>query len=183
MLLTGSLTYQRIRLMLLEPEAIFVLGGHEEREKYAAQLAQREPGLDVWISSGSPPHYVEHIFSHYGISGDRLHLDYQAQDTVTNFTSMVERLKAENIESVYLITSENHMQRAKIVANIIFGSQGIAVKPIAVPSQNPPEAKLKCVRDGFRAVLWVFTRETGAGWFQGDRRTAMTEKIDKNKNL
>ncbi|MGB2926417.1 MAG: YdcF family protein [Limnothrix sp.] len=176
LLSASSLAYQKIHQTLLQPEAVFVLGGHEEREKFAAELAQDNPSLDIWVSSGSPPDYAGRIFDQYGVKGDRLHLDYEAQDTVTNFTSLVDDLKQQDIDSVYLITSENHMQRAQLVAQIIFGSQGIAIKPIAVPSENPPEAKLKCVRDGLRAVFWVFTGETGAEWFPKDSATIMTSE-------
>lgn len=176
LLTIGGISYQKIHQALLQPEAVFVLGGHEEREKFAAELAQQHPNLDIWVSSGSPPAYAEHIFEHYGVDGDRLHLDYQAQDTVTNFTSLVEELKKQDIDSVYLVTSENHMERAQIVAQIIFGSQGIAIKPVAVPSDNPPEGKIKCLRDGLRSILWVFTGETGAEWFQKNSRVIVTSE-------
>ncbi len=178
LVLSLGLVAHQLRLALLQPKAVFVLGGHEEREKFAAQLAQQHPELDIWVSSGSPPDYAQRIFAKYGIKGDRLHLDYQAKDTVTNFTSLVDELKRQNIDSVYLVTSKNHMQRARVVANVIFGSQGIAVKPLAVPSHNPPEDKLKCLRDGVRAVLWVITGETGDKWFNENPATTTT-----NENL
>jgi uncharacterized SAM-binding protein YcdF (DUF218 family) len=176
----GSITYHKIHQAFLKPEAAFVLGGHEEREKFAAQLAQNHPELEVWVSSGSPPDYAKHIFEHYNVKGDRLHLDYTAQDTVTNFTSLVDQLKQQDIDSVYLITSENHMQRAQIVAQIIFGSQGIAIKPLPVPSHNPPEDKLKCLRDGLRAILWVFTGETGEEWVEPSKTATLPDKTNKN---
>ncbi|OKH11882.1 YdcF family protein [[Limnothrix rosea] IAM M-220] len=172
----GGVTYYKIQQAHLKPDVIFVLGGHEEREKFAAELAQSDPSLEIWVSSGSPRDYAQKIFQHYGVEGDRLHLDYQAKDTVTNFTSVVDDFKRKNIKSVYLITSENHMQRAQIVAQIIFGSQGIAVKPLPVPSQNPPEAKIKYLRDGLRSILWVFTRETGEEWFDKNSVTVVTTK-------
>ena len=68
------------------------------------------------------------------------------------------------------------MHRAHIVAQIIFGSQGIAVKPLSVPSQNPPEAKIKCLRDGLRSILWFFTRETGEEWFNKNSTAVVTTK-------
>ena len=145
-----------------DPEALLVLGGHEERERFAAKLAQQYPQLPIWVSSGSPQHYAQRIFAKAGISRDRLHLDYRASDTVTNFTTLVDELKAQGIESVYLITSENHMARAKIIGEIVFGSRGIDFKPIAVPSNNPPEPIEKCVRDGARSIFWLLTGHTGA---------------------
>ena len=143
-------------------EAVLVLGGHETREKFAADLAKENPNLEVWISSGSPQSYVKKIFNHRGVPSDRLHLDYQAQDTVTNFTTIVEELKIRDIDSVYLITSHNHMTRARIIGEIVLGSNGIIIKPLMVPSQSPSEPFSKSLRDSVRAVFWLLTGETGS---------------------
>ncbi|MGF1479198.1 MAG: YdcF family protein [Cyanophyceae cyanobacterium] len=153
--------YQQIQDFFVQPEAIVVLGGHEDRERFAAQLAQQHPQLPIWVSSGSPQAYVQQIFAQAGISPERLYLDYRALDTVTNFTTLVDKLKAQGITSVYLITSDNHMRRARLVGKIIFGSQGIALKPVSVPSQASPESVQKCLRDGARAILWIATGHTG----------------------
>jgi uncharacterized SAM-binding protein YcdF (DUF218 family) len=154
--------YKSIRSYLTQPEAVFVLGGHETREKFAAELAKQHPNLDIWVSSGSPQDYARRIFTFRGIHSDRLHLDYQAQDTVTNFTTLVDELKAQGIKSVYLVTSDNHMTRARIVGEIIFGSRGILIKPLAVPSLLPPEPIEKSLRDSARAILWLATGYTGS---------------------
>ena len=153
------------------PEALLVLGGHEERERFAAELAQETPQLPIWISSGSPKEYAQKIFAKAGIESDRLRFDYRASDTVTNFTTLVDELKEQGIDSVYLITSENHMTRATIIGDIVFRSQGIDFKPIAVPSNNPPEPLEKCLRDGARAILWLATGHTGAVLVQHRGRT------------
>lgn len=144
------------------PDALLVLGGHEERERFAAKLAQEHPELPIWISSGSPQEYAQKIFAKAGIESDRLHFDYRASDTVTNFTTLVDELKAQGINSVYLVTSENHMTRAKIIGDIVFGSQGISYQPVVVPSNNPPEPIEKCLRDGARSIFWLITGHTGA---------------------
>ena len=149
--------YRQVSSHLIAPEAILVLGGAEEREKFAAELASSHPQLPIWVSSGSPKGYVERIFARRGIKGDRLHLDYQASDTLTNFTTLVDKFKAEEIDSIYLVTSDNHMPRALVIGKIVFGSRGIAIKPISVPSNYPPEPLEKCLRDGVRALLWLFT--------------------------
>ena len=161
------------------PEALLVLGGHEERERFTAQLARQHPQLPIWISSGSPEGYAREIFANAGIDRDRLHFDYRASDTVTNFTTLVDELEAQGIDSVYLITSENHMQRAKIIGDIVFGSRGIDFEPIAVPSNNPPEPMEKCLRDGARAVFWLITGHTGAVLV---RDSARNFKLLKAKN-
>jgi uncharacterized SAM-binding protein YcdF (DUF218 family) len=154
------LGYQLLQSYLVEPEAIIVLGGHEDRERFAAKLAAQHPDLPIWVSSGSPQRYVERIFAKEGIRRDRLHLDYKAIDTVTNFTTLVDQLKARGIDSVYLITSDNHMRRAIVIGEIVFGSRGIVIKPISVHSYAPQEPIEKCLRDGARALFWLVTGET-----------------------
>ncbi len=160
--ISSWLGYRQAREWLLPAKAILVLGGHEERERFAAKLARRYPNLPIWISSGSPQGYAKRIFSKAGIKDDRLHLDYQATDTVTNFTSLVDRFQKEGIDSVYLITSENHMLRARWIGEIVFGSRGIVIKPLSVPSEAAGEPLEKTMRDSARAVFWLVSGDTGA---------------------
>ncbi|MDY7014018.1 MAG: YdcF family protein, partial [Cyanobacteriota bacterium] len=142
--------YKQLKVAFAEPQVIFVLGGEERRESFAAQFAQDHPDLPIWVSSGSPQAYAERLFANRGVNRDRVHLDYQAQDTVTNFTTAVDRLKAKGVDSVYLVTSDDHMPRARVVGEIVFGSRGITIKAIAVPTEREPEPLQKCVRDGVR---------------------------------
>lgn len=153
--------YKYAQRLWIKPEAILVLGGHEERERFAAQFAQTHPDLPIWISSGSPEFYVEKIFVKAGIDLHRLHLNYQAKDTVTNFTTLVGELKAQGINSVYLVTSDSHMRRARLIGEIVFGSQGIVIIPLTVHSHTAEEPLEKVLRDGARAILWVMTGKTG----------------------
>lgn len=153
--------YKELQSYMVQPEAIFVLGGHEEREHFAAQLATRHRDLPIWVSSGSPQNYARKIFRKAGISSARLYLDYQARDTVTNFTTLVGTLKKQGIDSVYLVTSANHMNRARVIGEIVFGTRGIILKPIAVDCDRPPEPLKKILRDGARSLLWLGTGKTG----------------------
>jgi uncharacterized SAM-binding protein YcdF (DUF218 family) len=158
--LSTWLGFHVLRGYFLRPDAILVLGGHEEREVFAAKFAQTHPNLPIWVSGGSPQDYAEEIFAKQGIESDRLKLDYHAVDTLTNFTTLIDEMKATGVENVYLITSENHIRRAEIIGLIVFGSQGIAIKPISVPSNGDEESVLKCLRDGIRSLIWVLTGET-----------------------
>ncbi|NEO33128.1 MAG: YdcF family protein [Symploca sp. SIO3C6] len=169
--------YKHIENYLLQPEAIFVLGGDENRERFAAKLAQQKPELDIWVSSGSSEWYTEKIFAKAGIDRSRLHLDRRALDTVTNFTTMVDELQAQEIDSVYLITSDYHMRRARIVGEIVFGSRGIALKPMAVASGRETEPIEKTIRDAARAILWLTTGYTGANLGQESTRKVLGIKF------
>ncbi len=150
-----------------QQEAIFVLGGATKREQFAARFAQQHPKLPIWVSSGSPEAYAQRVFARAGIKKSRVHLDYQAVDTVTNFTTLVDRFQAKGIRSIYLITSDDHMRRARVIGDIVFGSRGIAIKPVPVPSGRAPEPTEKCLRDGARALFWLSTAPVDASTSQG----------------
>ncbi|MBD2091259.1 YdcF family protein [Microcoleus sp. FACHB-1515] len=154
--------YHQIRGWLDRPQAILVLGGSPDREVFAADFAQNHPDLPIWVSSGSNPEYAEAVFAEAGIDPQRIHLDYTAIDTVTNFTTLVDQFKAQGIDNIYLVTSDFHMRRAKVIGTIVLGSRGIDFEPIAIPTDRPPEAIDKAIRDGARAILWVTTGQTGS---------------------
>lgn len=148
-----------------QPQVIFVLGGgNVGREAAAAQLAKHYPNLNVWISSGQLPQQVYPIFAGAQVPLERLHLDYRATDTVTNFTTMVPEFEQQQIQHVLLVTSDFHMPRAKAIATVVLGSRGVAFTPVAVPSNRPPESKLRIARDVGRGLLWIVTGKTGASW-------------------
>lgn len=158
-----------VQNQFVQPQAILVLGGSTrllEREKFTAKLAHQYPNIPIWISGGSPPQHTKKIFANAGVDPRRLNLDYEAVDTVTNFTSLVDELRNRGIKSVYLITSDFHMRRACVVGEIVLGSRGISFKPVSVPSKNSPEPIQKSIRDGARAVIWVATGYTGANHAQ-----------------
>jgi uncharacterized SAM-binding protein YcdF (DUF218 family) len=153
--------YREVENTWIQPQAIFVLGGEEEREIFAAKFAHTHPNLPVWISSGAPSGYANRVFKKAGVATSNLHLDYQAIDTVTNFTTLVDRFESKGITSVYLVTSDDHIQRARTIGEIVFGSRGIKVKPVTFVSGRPAEPLRKTVRDGCRSLLWWATGFTG----------------------
>jgi uncharacterized SAM-binding protein YcdF (DUF218 family) len=150
----------------LQPQAIFILGGETGREKFGAKFAQHHPSLPVWISGGAPQGYAKRVFIKAGNNPQNLHLDYQASDTVTNFTTLVDRFQSAGINTVYLVTSDDHMPRARAIGEIIFGSRGIKIKPVCFISGRPVEPFTKTVRDSARSILWLTTGYTGASVLQ-----------------
>ncbi len=165
--LLTSLVYIRTQQQSLQPAVALVLGGSPERERYAAQFAKTHPQVEIWVSSGSNPEYAEWVFDEALVPSSQWHLDYEAVDTVTNFTTLVDELEAKDIEEVYLLTSDYHMRRACVVAQIVLGSRGINFKPVAIPTEQPPETPetmVRDVRDGVRSLLWVVTGRTGYEW-------------------
>lgn len=155
---------RQVKAQFSRPQVALVLGGAAEREWFAAEFAQANPDLEIWVSSGSNPEYAEWVFQSTNVPLERVRLDYQAVDTVTNFTTLVDDLQTAGIDHIYLITSDYHMRRATIIGQIVLGSRGITFRPVEVPSSLAPETMARGLRDGARALLWVFTGRTGSGW-------------------
>jgi len=165
--------YTRYQQQFLTPSVALVLGGAPERERFAAQFAKAHPAVNIWISSGSNPEYAEWVFDEAEVPSEQWHLDYKAVDTVTNFTTLVDELEAQDIDEVYLLTSDYHMRRASVVAQIVLGSRGIAFKPIEIPTERipqRPETVIRDIRDGARSLLWVVTGKTGSQWRESIKR-------------
>ena len=144
------------------PQAILTLGGGSAREEFTAEFAPHFPNLDIWVSSGIPPQQARAIFQAARITDSRIHLDYRAVDTVTNFTTLVADFQQRQIHHVYLITSDFHMPRATAIATIVLGSHGITFNPASIASDRPRESYLHILRDIIRSLVWIFTGRTGA---------------------
>jgi uncharacterized SAM-binding protein YcdF (DUF218 family) len=150
------------------PQAILVLGGGREREQFTAQFAQKHRSLPIWISSGIRPDKTREIFQAANLSLTQLHIDCRAVDTVTNFTSLVAEFKQRNVQHLYLITADFHMPRAKAIATLVLGSQGITFTPISTHISPPssdhhhPESWISTFRDSGRAIFWIVTGRSGA---------------------
>jgi len=76
---------------------------------------------------------------------------------------LAEDFTDQKLQHIYLITSDFHLTRARAIATIVLGSQGIVVTPLAVPSSgNRLESLLRVLRDCGRSLLWIFSGRTGA---------------------
>jgi uncharacterized SAM-binding protein YcdF (DUF218 family) len=148
------------------PQLILVLGGDLDRERRAAALA-RQHGLPVVVSGGSNPEYAHWLFEqHQGLPPGQVQLDYRAQDTLSNFTSLVDDLRRARIRHALLVTSTDHMDRALLVGRIVAGSRGIHLTPVPVDCGDlcVPEGRRKVWGDAVRAGLWVLSGRDLRGW-------------------
>jgi uncharacterized SAM-binding protein YcdF (DUF218 family) len=146
------------------PQAIFVLGGDDARMRFAAEFWRSHKNLDIWVSDyQSILERNRKIFQKFDIPDQQLHLDGRATDTVTNFTTLAKDFTNQKLQHVYLFTSDYHMRRARAIATIVLGSQGIVVTPVAVtPSGGKSESLIRVLRDCGRSVLWIFVGKTGS---------------------
>ncbi|MEO0926863.1 MAG: YdcF family protein [Cyanobacteria bacterium J06643_13] len=146
------------------PQAILTLGGGHQREVFTAQFAIDHPNLPIWVSTGTKEVRAREIFQQAGISHRRIYLDRRATDTVTNFTTLVADFKKQRIQHVYLITSDFHLPRAKAIAFMVLGSQGITYTTVSLSTKRAAEPQIKTVRDVLRSYFWILTRHTGSSF-------------------
>ena len=79
-----------------EPQRILVLGGDADRERVGLNLARRM-NLPLVVSGGTNPEYAQWLMQDAGLEADRVRLDYRAQDTLGNFTSLVDELNRDGV--------------------------------------------------------------------------------------
>ena len=80
------------------------MGGDSQRMKFTAQFWQSHRNLDIWVSDfESNLNYNRGIFQQFGVPNQQLRFDGKATDTVTNFTSMVDKFADRKLQHIYLI--------------------------------------------------------------------------------
>ena len=156
---TGPLApYRRALFDRSAPQLVLVLGGDVDRERVGARLA-RELKLPLLVSGGSNPEYATWLIQDEGLEVERVELDYRAQDTLGNFTSLVDELQDRQVKHLLLVTSADHLGRSMAVGQVVAGSRGIHLTgvPVACEPRCVSESSLKTWRDWIRAVAWVAT--------------------------
>jgi len=152
-----------------EPQLILVLGGDIDREVLGLRVA-KELNLPIVISGGSNPEYSRWLVEKEGLSSTLVKRDYRAKDTLSNFTSLVGDLSNNGISHALLITSEDHLNRAMAIGNIVAGSRGIRLSSISVPCSSfcENESQGKHYIDLIRAIMWVATGQDIKQMIPGD---------------
>ncbi|MBD2087643.1 YdcF family protein [Coleofasciculus sp. FACHB-542] len=143
-------------------DAYLVLGGSIRREIYVAQLAKDYPQSRILISQGSPEPCILLIFQRENAPIERVWLEKCADSTFGNFYYSVPILREWGVKKVKLITSGTHLPRAKWLAQILMGAQGIWVEPEIVPEQGIPgnrESSFKTGLDLSRSLLWAMVSQ------------------------
>ncbi|MEB3158743.1 MAG: YdcF family protein [Synechococcus sp.] len=159
------LPYRQALFTSHPPERILVLGGDVDREKAGLKLA-RSLQLPLVVSGGSNPEYAHWLMVEEGLSESQVALDYRAEDTLSNFTTLVDDLRAAGVQHVLLVTSEDHLPRALTVGSVVAGSRGIRLTgvPVSCGVDCVRESPSKLWGDGFRSLAWVLTGRDLKPW-------------------
>jgi uncharacterized SAM-binding protein YcdF (DUF218 family) len=141
-------------------KVIIELGGNPAgRTPKAIELAVQMPDAFLFFSTVEDPALCVNLCKENGISPDRYYLDYLAWDTVTNFTTSVNRILSYGCKELYIVTDGFHMRRSMSIATAVYFKKGVKL----VPSQSSPadhqESKELVILDTARAWLYRFTNQ------------------------
>jgi len=134
-------------------ETILHLGGSLQRLTKTIELAKEKPTSLVVVSSEGDPREVMRTLLDGGIERYRIVLDYQAWDTVTNFTKTETLIKNVGTKTLYVVTNYFHMARSMGIAHVIYFLSD--VKLVASPSSaGGSEPWDLLLGDWLRALVW-----------------------------
>ena len=103
-------------------DVILHLGGNPLRATKAAELALQYPDAVVVISSEEGDHGLTY-YDAAGIDRNRIMVDMQAWDTVTNFTHTYKLLRRLGITRLFVVTDSSHMPRSLAIAKQVWGDR------------------------------------------------------------
>jgi uncharacterized SAM-binding protein YcdF (DUF218 family) len=135
---------------------VIELGGNISRLPHACRVALALPDAQLIISSEGGAQQCLQTALDAGLPRERIHLDYQAWDTVTNFTKTAALVKSLGTTDLHVVTDGFHMRRSIGIALIVYAMTGIRCH--AEPSSNgDPEPWCLTSEDWLRALVWRLT--------------------------
>ena len=135
-------------------DIILHLGGNWQRAHTAAALARSFPDAKVVVSSEGGDYM--RIYSEYGITPERITVDTEAWDTVTNFTHTYKLLRSMGCSRLFVVTDQFHTCRASAIALAVWGNRApIYICPHGHSIRETDEGMTQW--NFLRALLWRLT--------------------------
>jgi uncharacterized SAM-binding protein YcdF (DUF218 family) len=158
---------------------IIHLGGNIQRLQKTIQVAHQYPESKVIVSSESDPRTCLQILLDNQISRDRIIFDYNAWDTVTNFTTTYKLIKSLHTTHLHIVTDGFHMMRSLGIGQIVYFRKNVTCIPKASSVGNPENWKL-ILSDWGRTILWRFT---GYLYFDKDVYNARIKSLEEDSKI
>ena len=137
---------------------IIHLGGSVHRLKKAIEIYRQNPGAFIIISSEGGTQQCLDKLNAAGIPSSDYIFDFNAWDTVTNFTATFDYIRKRGTKTLFVVTDKFHMPRAMAIAKIVYLFTG--VKLVACESLEGDlkrvESKTMVNEAMIRTALWKF---------------------------
>jgi len=135
---------------------ILHLGGNIHRAEECINLANQFKDSPILVSSE-----LGNVLEYYtsrGILAERVFIDNNAWDTVTNFTTTFKRIKEEfKASKVHVVTDAFHMRRVRHVARAIYWRRKVSLVFWPTEGINIKESTSLLLSNIFRAWVWRLT--------------------------
>jgi uncharacterized SAM-binding protein YcdF (DUF218 family) len=133
---------------------ILQLGGNVARLDTGIKVLQEHPDATMIISSELPADVCIRKLREAKIPKERFIFDYQAWDTVTNFTVTCPMIRDMGIEELYVVSDLFHIPRVEAICESIYLGRNIKKYYISHGTDNHKEV---IWYDLCRALFWRFT--------------------------
>ena len=135
-------------------DVILQLGGNPARSETGIELAKAYPEAKVVISTGE--HSCKQMYIDAGVDADRIILDDEAWDTVTNLTTTYKLLRRLNCKRVFVVTDMFHTYRSNLITAAVWGGRiPFYMVPYGISINKKDESY--AIGQFFVALLWRLT--------------------------
>jgi len=117
-----------------ESDSIFVLTGDYRRIPFAMKQAEKYPDSDLYIIGVAPDSEYKHT--------DRAIVESDSKSTYQNAVAIRDIVERSGLDRIVVITTEDHMRRAKYLIQSELPETKIIACPVAL-SEMPPARRLE----------------------------------------
>jgi hypothetical protein len=135
-------------------KVILQLGGNVERLNTGIKVLQEHPDAKMIISSELPPEECIKKLKAAKIPKERFIFDYQAWDTITNFTTTLPMIQDIGVGEMYIVSDLFHIPRVKVICETIYSGKNIKIHYVSHGTDNHKEP---IWYDAVRALVWRLT--------------------------
>ena len=108
---------------------IIELGGSVHRLNKAIEIYKQNPDALILISSEGNPQLCVDMLKKGGVPESNYIFDFNAWDTVTNFTETYKFIRSKGTKKLFVVTDKFHMRRSMVIAQTVYFLTGIDVIP------------------------------------------------------
>lgn len=135
---------------------ILELGGGIHRLNEAINVYQQHPDACILVSSEYHTELCVQMLQAASVPETNYVFDFNAWDTVTNFTKTYRYIMARNARTIFVVTDRFHMRRAMAIAHIVYLFTGIKLVPCESleGDLNRTESNSLVLISALHAALW-----------------------------
>lgn len=140
----------------LSSKIILELGGSPHRLYKAIEIYKKNLDAIILISSESSPQTCLNILMNAGVPYSKIFFNFDAWDTVTNFTLTFPLINQAEAKKLFVVTDRFHMDRAMTIANTVYFGTGVDTIPCESldGDLSRKESSSQIFNNFLRALTW-----------------------------